>query len=442
MERKWYLIIFIILIMVIILLLPKTEKFDVLVIGAGGGGMTAAIEADKNGADVVIMEKLPVIGGNTIKATDGINAWGTSQQKKAGIKDNADRYYEDMLKNSNGNSNNKIMKLFAYQSKTSLEWLEEKGAKFQVVEKMIGSSVPRTHRPLSDTAVGVEIVRTLENEIKKQKIDIRVETEVLEIERDKELFIVKIRDSKGNIKYVKSKKVIIATGGFAGNERRIEKYRPDIKGLKTLSELSNLGDGLELGKSLGAKLVSLGDIRIYPTAIEKNNLPVSELVRLKGGILLNSNGQHFVDELYGPEEIADMILKLEEKRAYLILDESVKEKLEELGEEDIIKNMVKKNTLDELKIDLNLKSIEDARIHFKKPPFYGISVVPVVYQVTGGLLVDERGRVFDYDNQPIEGLYSVGETVGGIYDTMPITGSSLSDIITLGRIAGEEAAKK
>lgn len=147
------------------------EQADVVVIGAGGAGLAAAVSAHDSGAKVIVLEKMPMVGGNTLKATGGMNAAGTSFQKANGIEDSVELFYKDTMKGGYDKNNPELVKVLAEQSAGSVEWLTSLGADLSDVGRLAGASVNRAHRPKGGAAVGAHIVQVLKKAADDRKID-------------------------------------------------------------------------------------------------------------------------------------------------------------------------------------------------------------------------------------------------------------------------------
>ncbi|HXX80187.1 MAG TPA: FAD-dependent oxidoreductase, partial [Thermodesulfovibrionales bacterium] len=163
----------------------KTQKTDVVVIGAGAAGFTAAITGHDKGAKVILLEKQPITGGNSMLAAGGMNAAETSFQKAKGIKDSVDLMYEDTMKGGKNLNDPELVKVLAKNSAGSVEWLTKLGADLSDVGRMGGASVNRTHRPSGGSAVGAHLIEVLRKNAEQRKIDVRVNSKVVKILEDK-----------------------------------------------------------------------------------------------------------------------------------------------------------------------------------------------------------------------------------------------------------------
>ena len=148
----------------------KNQQADIVVIGAGGAGMTAAIQAVQDGAtDVIVLEKMPVTGGNTTRSTGGLNAAGTQYQEAEGIEDSVELFVEDTMKGGKELNDKELVTVMAENSNDALEWVNDLGADLTVVGIFGGASVKRIHRPSDTSAVGPVLVKTLNQTLEKLK---------------------------------------------------------------------------------------------------------------------------------------------------------------------------------------------------------------------------------------------------------------------------------
>ncbi|MGO1813295.1 MAG: FAD-dependent oxidoreductase, partial [Lacticaseibacillus paracasei] len=162
---------------------PKTMKgkYDIVIVGAGGAGMTAAIEAKQQGMNPVILEKMPVAGGNTLKASSGMNASQTKVEAAQGVKDSNDQFYEETLKGGGGTNDKALLRYFVDNSASAIDWLDSIGIKLDKLTISGGMSVKRTHRPHDGSAVGGYLVDGLVKEVKKEKIPLFVNSDVTKL---------------------------------------------------------------------------------------------------------------------------------------------------------------------------------------------------------------------------------------------------------------------
>ncbi|XOS91488.1 flavocytochrome c [Brevibacillus laterosporus] len=313
---------------------PQDENTDIVVIGAGGAGLSAAVEATNAGAKVIVLEKMPMVGGNTTRATGGLNAAGTEAQKKKGIEDSQELFYKDTMKGGYDKNNPELVKILTTQAKDSVVWLESMGADLSDVGRAAGASVNRIHRPTGGAAVGSNVVSTLKNQVKEKNVDVRVKNKAVEIIKDQEGKVtgVKAENKDGKAYTINAKAVILATGGFSANQEMVISYKPELKGFATTNHPGALGEGIRLGESVGANLVDMAEIQTHPTVVPEKGVMVTEAVRGNGAILINKDGKRFINELLTRDVVSKGILDQKDGVAYLFFDDGLRKGLKAVEE--------------------------------------------------------------------------------------------------------------
>lgn len=438
-----------------------TDSADVVIIGAGASGMSAAIEASNLGRSVILLEKMPYVGGNTARATAGINIVGSPYQELEGKNDSKALFVSDVLVSGHSENNLIMVEKLADESASALSWLMAMGADLSDVGILAGHSTARTHRPSGGQPVGSEIVRVLKETVNALNIDLRLETKATEILTDASGSVsgVKVIDRTGRSYSIESKNVIIATGGFGGSPEQYVYYNQKLKGYKTTNSPSATGDFIGLVKDLKVQLVDMAYIQTHPTVSYEYGMLITEALRGNGGILVNNKGMRFADELENRDLLSEDILSQPNQEVYLIFNETIKSSL--AASTDYI-NMAIVRTSDSLEglaeiIRVDRTSLNDTidtynqyvsdgldpdygRKSLVRPltedPYYAIQVIPGVHYCMGGILIDEKARAIGETGTPIIGLYASGEATGGIHALNRLGGNSLLDAVVFGRIAG------
>ena len=285
------------------------KSYDVIIVGSGGAGMNAPIEAKDAGMNPVILEKMPMAGGNTSKASAGLNASETSVEKAQGITDSNDKFYEETLKGGGGTNDKELLRYFVDHSAAAVDWLAQNDIVLDNLTTTGGMSVSRTHRPHDGSAVGAYLVKGLEENISKRDIPVFVNSDVTKInEKDGKVSGVEVK-IEGETKQVDSKAVVVTTGGFGANQKMIAKYRPDLKDYVTTNAAGSTGDGIEMISALGGALVDMDKIQIHPTVFQKTGYLVSESIRGEGAILVNKEGKRFFNEMDTRDKVSAAELK-------------------------------------------------------------------------------------------------------------------------------------
>lgn len=441
------------------------ETTDIVIIGGGGAGLSAAVEAVDNGAKVILVEKMPVVGGNTNYATGGINAAGTRFQKELGIEDSPELFYKDTMKGGQELNDPDLVRVMTGEAAASVEWLASLGADLSDVGRLGGHSVNRSHRPTGGAAVGGHIVQTLEAAARDRGVDIRTWTSAIAIlGKDGKVTGVRVQDLQNDKEYeISAKAVIITTGGFGANPELIASLDPSLKGFGTTNHKGATGDAFDLVESYNVALVDMKQIQTHPTVVPNNGTMITEAVRGNGAILVNRGGERFINELDTRDVVSEATLQQANGTAMLVFDQEIRESLSAI--ESYVKSglVTEADSLESLAeaigapsdalaatvaeyngfvvanndSDYNRKSM--ART-LDNAPFYAVEVGPAVHHTMGGIKIDTEARVINADGGFVESLYAAGECTGGVHGANRLGGNALADIVTFGRIAGRNAA--
>lgn len=428
------------------------KKTDIVIIGAGAAGLTAAVEAERLGAEVVVLEKMPKIGGNSLRATGGINAANTSIQKKQQVCDSIELFIQDTLKGGKNKNNIELVKTLAKGSADAVRWLQNLGADLNKVSRAGGSRVSRTHKPGDGKAAGPVILSALLKATRKYDIPIKTQNTVKAILIDDFGKIRGVLSTEGEKHYVlNTKAIIIATGGFAANSDLVAKYKPELAGYITTNHSGATGDGILMAEKIGAKLVDLEQIQTHPTVTPTGGIMITESLRGEGAILVNLKGKRFVRELDTRDVVSQAILEQEKSIAFLLFDDQIADNIKtvksyfkknlviegnnirELANSINVNPDILKYTIDEYNCNYNNK-------YFEKGKFYAIEVTPAIHHTMGGVMINSKTEVINKDNKIIKGLFAAGEVIGGVHGAERLGGNAMTEAIVFGKIAGENAS--
>ncbi len=452
------------------------ETHDIVIIGAGGAGLTAAIEAKNAGADVIVLEKMPMVGGNTLISGAEYAAANNWLQKKEGIEDNVEQHVQDTLKGGDFKAKEELVRVMAENALAGAEWLRDEVGVVWEDELMFfgGHSVKRSLIPLG--ASGREIITKLAAKAEQIGIPILLNTKATTLITDEKGKVIGVEAIGEDAKYTfnTSKAVVIASGGFGSNVEMRVKYNPDIdETILSTNTTGSTGDGIVMAEEVGANLLGMEYIQTYPICDPlTGTLLYYDDARLYGHtVIVNKEGKRFVEEL-GRRDVMSMAIKAQTGHVcYELLDKNGFEasKLQENHGpelEYLFKNnlLVKADTLEEaakfFDIDATeLKNTVDkynsyvesgVDLEFNKRslpskvevgPFYICKAAPAVHHTMGGIEINENTQVLDKEGNIIEGLYAAGEVTGGIQGSNRLGSNALADITVFGRIAGQNAAK-
>ena len=444
---------------------------DIVVIGAGGAGLSAAVSAAETdaGLKVIVLEKQGIIGGNTNYSTGGINAAETDIQKSLGIEDSKKLFYDDTMKGGKYENIPSLVENLVEHAPVTISWLTGLGADLSDVGLMGGSSVKRTHRPKGGTAIGPHLMKILKAATSNKNIEIRTSNKVTGLLSavDGSVTGVKVQNANGSTYTLKAKAVIIATGGFGANLEMVTSLQPSLKGFASLNHPGATGDAFGWMKAIGGATIQMANIQIHPTAEATNHILITEAVRGNGAILVNHESKRFCNEMDTRDVVSAAILKQTRGEAFLIFDQGVRTSLasiETYANQHLLKEG---NTLAELAeaigipaadIEATLKrykaqqkagvdedfgrSATEMTAALETAPYYAVCVTPAIHHTMGGLSVNTNTQVLRTDGTPIPGLYAAGEVTGGLHGANRLGGNGVADIVVNGRLAGIAAAQK
>ena len=442
------------------------ENTDVLVIGAGGSGFISALTAQENGAKVILVEKMPIPGGNSQLAAGGMNAAGTTYQKEQNIQDDAETMFQDTMKGGKNISNPDLVHVLANNSADSMAWLTSIGAKLNAVNFGGGATNKRFHAPMGGAAVGSYLVNIYKDTADKSNLDVRVNSPAVRLLVDDKgaVYGAVIDGQHKGLYEIHAKSVILTSGGFSANADRVTSYKPNYKGMTTSNQPGATGDGLDLAKEANASFVDMDQIQIHPSIAVGSSTLITEAVRGVGAIMVNHEGNRFFDELSTRDKVSAAILEQKGQTAYLILDDNIRKSLKQI-EGYFHLNLAKEAaTLDELAKLINVpaenlkatveeynKAVDTKQDKYgKKPdtlekkvltgPFVAIEIAPGIHYTMGGVQINTDAQVIDNNGKPIPNFYVAGEVTGGVHGANRLGGNSISETVTFGRIAGAQAA--
>lgn len=441
------------------------QDYDVVVVGSGGAGLAAAIQAHDEGARVLIVEKMPTIGGNTIKASAGMNAAETRFQRVEGINDSKELFFAETLKGGKNKNNAALLHRFVENAPLAIEWLANRGIMLNDITTTGGMSIDRTHRPRDGSAVGGYLISGLVRNITKREIEVMLDTSVSEILTEHGTISgVRLLTDEHEELHIRTKSVIVATGGFSANSQMVVKYRPDLAGFVTTNHKGATGGGIALLEHIGAGTVDMGEIQIHPTVEQTTSYLISESIRGGGAILVNQQGNRFYNEMETRDKVSAAIIALPEHYAWIVFDENVRVKNKaadeylakgfvvsadsprelaaklEMDPHRFLATLERYNGFVEQQNDLDFGRKTAMRNPLKQGPFYAIRIAPGVHHTMGGVTINTDTAVLDKQQQVIPGAYAAGEVVGGIHGGNRIGGNAVADIIIFGTLAGHQAA--
>ena len=466
--------------------LPNTMKTQVVVIGGGGSGLAAAVAAAQAGADVIVLEKLGLLGGSTNVSEGALNAADPVRQPKLGIEDSIAKHYDQTMKGGHNIGDPELVHHLTDHAYDAILWLESIGVKFKdEVGTATGALWQRSHYPA--TPSGNSYIRVFEKFIAEHpNIKVITDIEALDLLKDESGRVTGVlaKDNKNGryTKFTAEKGVVVATGGFGANIELRQKVNTGVfKGYDlgkaigcTNFKKSAQGSGILMGEKIGANVIGMADIQVHPCGTPGTGL--MEMIRTSGRnrVFINTDGNRFVNEGAPRDVLAKAIFAQKDSTYYVLVNHLRYPALDwvdrngaKVGDMIDLGRVVAADTLDELAAKLkmpveNLKaSIDNYNAVVrgeKKDPlgflannkadrqmteglWYACQKVPTVHHTMGGLQINKHAQVLDVNGKVIPGLYAAGETTGGIHGSNRLGGNAIADIMVFGRTAGTSAAQ-
>ncbi len=469
--------------------LPTTKwdgEFDVLVIGSGFAALSAAIEARRKGLDVMVVEKMRVLGGNSCINGGLFAVAGSELQKKEGVKDSIDSMVNDMLKAGRGINHVEITKTIAEGSINAYNFVIQCGAVFKPKLSWLGGhSVARTY--LTHNASGSGIVRPLVDTARAEGVVLHTGCKMLDfiVNDDERIVGIRARDGyrfpdeeSGQVRMFRARKgVVLATGGFSQDAKFRAAQDPRLAGeIDSTNQLGATGEAMRAAFRIGAIPVQISLIQLGPWASpDEKGFGVASMFNIQSGfrygvMVDRSNGTRFVNELADRKTRADAMLKKVDANGtpdypIIIVDSKGAEACPTLDRCLKYKVVHSFDTIEQL---ANFYKIPAAKLsetisnynkyvadnhdpEFGKPlstatpiakaPFYAVRGWPKVHHCMGGVEIDVKGHVLHSQNfKPINGLYAAGEVTGGPHGASRLGSCAITDCLVMGRIAGNSVA--
>ncbi|KAF4569664.1 hypothetical protein EYR36_009461 [Pleurotus pulmonarius] len=480
-QSLFFIITLLLAVLLVNWLQPKESAMNIsqtrtIVIGGGLAGLTAAHTLIQHGTQVLLLDKKPSLGGNSIKASSGINGAGTEAQKALGVSDSVEAFAKDTTSSAGQLARPDLIHALTSNSAESLSWLSSNfSIDLSLVSLLGGHSIARTHRgrgPPPGFAITSVLMKKLATlpavEIIKSANVVRL------LEANGRVSGVEY-ETNGETKTVEANAVIIATGGYAADyapSGLLAKYRPDLLGLPTTNGDHATGDGHRLASSLHASLIDMDEIQVHPTGFvdpkdegAKTKFLAAEALRGVGALLVDAEGKRFVDEMERRDNVTKAMQEIIEQGKgpiRLLLNADAEKELKshceglmkkydnaaDFARDTGVPNAALVQTLSEHN-KYALGELKDpfGKVHFHNGQFspdgtlLAAWVVPVVHYTMGGIRVDASARVLSADGKAIPGLYAAGEVIGGVHGKNRLGGSSLLEAVVFGRLAGAAAVE-
>lgn len=457
--------------------LPKNSSYDVVVVGAGGAGFSAAIEAKNAGANVVLLEKMPAVGGNSLISGAEMNAAKNWVQPKLGINDDSPELHaEDTYKGGDMKGDMKVINVMTHNALDAALWCRDYlGVRFEDDNLFFfgGHSRKRALIPVGHT--GTEFITKFQAKADELGIPVITNMKMTDLILDKDGRVSGVKATMNGAEYTFNAKggVVLATGGFGANKEMVKKYNPKIdERFMTTDAPGTTGEALYIAEKAGAELVNMGYIQTYPICDPISG--VIELIadsRFDGAIMLNQEGKRFVEELDRRDVLSEAILNQTGGYCWVLWNDNIGKISNTVGthttEYDAFTKQGIMATCDDLKciadftkipFDQLKKTVDrvssmagkgnDKDFHHRgglmdmsQGKYYVIKAVPSTHHTMGGIRINEKAQALTKEGKVIPGLWAAGEVTGVTHGTNRLGGNAYTDIIVFGRIAGKAAAE-
>ena len=466
---------------------------DAIIVGSGLAGLAAALNLLDRGGTVTIVEKEHLLGGNSNKASSGINACCPNDNEYG---DFLESFRNDTIRSAGSAVRPELVDVLVNNSGAAVAWLKERsGVDLSLLAQLGGHSYKRTHRP-SNGMAGAEIIYAVQKAVKayekEGKVKILVDTKVSSLISDDKtgrVSGINAMDKSGQPVKLHASNVVLATGGFAADRSSgsyLRKYRPELVDMSTTAGAFSTGDGIALATTLGAGIVDMEKVQIHPTGWvdpkdpnNKSKVLAAELMRGVGGLLINSEGKRFCNELGTRAYVTDKMLSHDAHFAStkewdksapiptfsLVLASSAAKDGNKHVDHYLHKGLLEKldglqALADWMGCDIEVlqetyasyaRSAAVGNDEFGKESFRGLPisdldkevfyagiVTPVLHYCMGGIAIDTQGNVLNEDGNPIEGLHAAGEVTGGVHGNNRLGGNSLLECTVFGTIVGQK----
>jgi len=477
---------------------------QVIVVGGGLGGLSAAHTVLEHGCKVVVIDKNAFFGGNSTKATSGINGALTRSQRKLNIADSPEIFSEDTMRG--GASRPDLVEVLCGESAPAVDWVIDKfGIDLSLVSRLGGHSMPRTHRGkerFPGMTITYGLMEKLEDiaEQKDSPARILLKTKVTKLITDRDGNVCgcdcETRDGKQFQEYGP---VIVATGGFGADftaDSLLSKHRPDLAHLPTTNGDHCTGDGLKMHMAVGGECVDLEWVQVHPTGLVHPEEPdakvkflAAEALRGVGGVLLDINGKRFANELGRRDYVTGMMwknegLKLGDTTGFFLClngkaSDEIKWHCKHYKGRGIMKSysnmgeFAKEYNIPIANIEATFKDYNEiaekqdkdaangpfdaygggkswdmwGKKFFHNLPlvtndeFHVAIVTPVIHYCMGGMAINPAAEGLGAGDKVIPGIFAAGEAAGGIHGNNRLGGNSLLDCVVFGRVSGRSAAR-
>ena len=452
--------------------LPKKwdQDADVVIVGAGGAGLAAAVQISGQKKSVILLEKMPTYGGSSLICGGQLAFAGTDMQAAENVKDSNELFYKDLMKVGENQNVPALVKAYVDNQLETYNWLKKAGVKFVKLGVASGMSVPRSH-----TVVPADLLKILNDAAKAHGVKFMMETAASRLVVDEKTGKVRgVQAAKGGktLYYGAKKGVILTSGGFSLNKELLAKFVPAMAFSKAMVGRGCNGDGLKMAWAMGADIKDMPYIKAtFGFDLEAQTIKDDfSLVFYQGAIIVNKDGKRFVNESISYKLVGDAALVQKDAMGFQIYDAAIRkaaandplartdslEKKNRIQSADTLKELAQKIGVSADALEATVREYNDGVdkgsdalgrktlvAAFGKPvkietaPFYAFPSTAYILGTYGGILTNEKAEVVDVFGQTVAGLYAAGEVSGGVHGAAYMTGTAFGKALIFGRIAAK-----
>ena len=455
---------------------------DVVVVGGGGAGLAAAVSAAQNGASVIVVAKLDILGGDTNVSEGALNAVDPERQGAQGIEDSVEKFITQTYEGGHSTGDMDLITYMCENAMGSVEWLESIGVEFKdEVGTATGALWQRSHYTV--TPAGNSYIRVFDEVMSKMdNVQILYSTTAEELITDGDKVTgVKATGRYGETVTVNANNgVVLATGGFGSNKEMLGEANTGVWSHVDVTKLgctnmylSAQGAGITMAQAIGADVTGMSDIQLHPCGTPGTGLMENIRTSGRNRIFANVHGDRFVNEGAARDTLAQAILDQDEQTYWIVVNAiryPSRDFVDANGatianmvaqgvvvEADTLAELAEKTGMDadklqasiddynaivrgELEDPLGFTANNQADQEMLEGPWYACKKVVTVHHTMGGLKINVNTEVLDTEGNVIEGLFAAGEVTGGIHGENRLGGNAIADCMTYGRLAGANAA--
>ncbi|MEG1834385.1 MAG: flavocytochrome c, partial [Burkholderiaceae bacterium] len=450
------------------------EETDIVIIGAGGAGLTAAVHAVDKKLGVIVLEKLPLVGGSSIICGGGFAVAGTDIQKALKIEDSKDLFFKDIMSVGENRNNPAVVRAYVDNALPTYQWMVDHGVVMDKTKLNANGSARRSVDV--DPTSAITVLRDYATK-RGAKILMRTPAERLAFDNASGRITGVFAKVKGKTVAIRARKgVLIASGGFARNKEMLGQYVPRMENSISICGLGSNGDGLKMAQAYGADVADMPYIKgTFGFTTKPSTIADMNLVFFDGGIIVNQKGQRFVNESISKKTIGDHALDQAGGVTYQIWDESIRQYALNGGffikryEDRVKDSLIVGNTIAEVasKAGLDPAAVEatikeyngyvdggkDLRfgrttktldfgkiVKIEKAPFYIMPSRTVLLSTYCGIKINEKTEVIDVFGKVIPGLYAAGEVSGGFHGASYLGSTAFGKALVFGYVAAQVMA--